>query len=310
MTNALTVTSHNAITSGQPFDVSIVAGTVSQSTADQYKRTFVEYVEFAGSFVTACEPSTLAQYRTALVTGTAHSPRTINRMLAAIRSVMRAGAEQGYISQQAADAFRAVKGVKVSAMRDRTKASARTRISPEDMRRLCNAPSADTLTGLRDRAMLLTMAATGCRVSEITSLTEAQVGRGQGSYTVSVTGKNQTEPRSAPLTVEAHTAIQKWLDARPIECPYIFTGFQGRSQRPIDKPVSDVGAWMAVQKYAAAVGLAHVKPHDFRRFVGTQLAKRQGVHIAQIVLGHADASTTLNNYVLTEVEGNETEGLF
>ena len=310
MTTAITITSQNAITSGQPFDVSIVAGTVSQSTADQYKRTFVEYVEFAGSFAAACEPSTLAQFRTALVNGTAHSPRTINRMLAAVRSVMRSAAEQNYISQSAADAFRAVKGVKVKAMRGRTKANARTRISPEDMRRLCNAPSADTLTGIRDRAMLLTMAATGCRVSEITSLTEAQIGRGEGSYTVTVLGKNQTEPRTAPLTIEAHTAIQKWLDARPIDSEYIFTGIQGRSQRPLDKPVSDVGAWMAVQKYAAAVGLEHVKPHDFRRFVGTQLAKRQGVHVAQKVLGHADASTTLNNYVLSEIEGNETEGLF
>lgn len=309
-TAALTVTSPTAITPSQPFDVSIVAGTVSQSTADQYKRTFVEYVEFAGSFAQAINPATLAQFRTALVNDTEHSPRTINRMLAAVRSVMRSAAEQGYISQSAADAFRAVKGVKVKAMRGRTKANARTRISPEDMRRLCNAPSADTLTGIRDRAMLLTMASTGCRVSEITSLTESQVGRGQGSYTVEVTGKNQTEPRTAPLTVEAHTAIQKWLNARPIDSEYIFTSFQGRSQRPIDKPVSDVGAWMAVQKYAAAVGLENVKPHDFRRFVGTQLAKRQGVHVAQLVLGHADASTTLNNYVLSEVEGNETEGLF
>lgn len=310
MTTALAATHQNAITQGNRFDVSIVAGTVAPSTIEQYKRTFAEYVGFAGSFAQACEPSTLARYRTALVNDTAHSPRTINRMLSAIRKVMHAAAEQGYIAQTTADNFKAVAGVKVKAMRERTKENARTRISPEDMRRLCNAPSADTLTGLRDRAMLLTMASTGCRVSEIISLTTAQVGRGENGYTVTVTGKNQEEPRTAPLTVEAHAAIVKWLQARPIDSAYIFTGFQGRSQQPTEAPVSDVGAWKAVQKYAAAVGLAHVKPHDFRRFVGTQLAKRQGVHVAQKVLGHADASTTLNNYVLTEIEGNETEGLF
>jgi len=310
MTTAITVTSPNAITTGQPFDVSIVAGTVSPGTEKTYKRVFAEYATFAGSFADACTPTTLTRYRTALVNETDASPRTINGKLAAVRSVMKAAAEHGYIDRATADDFRAVAGVKVKAMKERTKAHARTRISPEDMRRLCNAPDPATLTGIRDRAMLLTMAATGCRISEIISLTEKQIDRGPGSYTVEVMGKNQTEPRTAPLTIEAHTAIQKWLDARPIECPYIFTGIQGRSQRPTEAPVSDVGAWKAVQKYAAAVGLAHVKPHDFRRFVGTQLAKRQGVHVAQKVLGHADASTTLNNYVLSEIEGNETEGLF
>ena len=308
--NTITVSTQSAITNGQTFNASILAGTVSQGTADTYQKRFGVYAAFAGSFDNACNPATLARWRTALVNETTDSPRTINSKLAAVRSVMRAGAEQGYIAQRTADDFKAVAGVKVKSMRDRLKANARTRITPADMRRLCDAPSADTLTGKRDRAMLLTMAATGCRISEIISLTEKQIDRGQGCYTVEVLGKNQTEPRTAPLTVEAHTAIQKWLDARPLQSESIFTGFQGRSQRPLDKPVSDVGAWMAVQKYAAAVGLEHVKPHDFRRFVGTQLAKRQGVQVAQKVLGHADASTTLNNYVLSEIEGNETEGLF
>lgn len=310
MTNALAATSPNAITTGQPFDVSIIAGTVAPKTEAMYRRDFAAYVAFAGSFGQAISPATLARFRTSLVNDTTKSPRTINRMLSSVRSVMIAAAEQGYIDRPTADEFKAVRGVKVKAMKERTKPNARTRISPDDMRRLCNAPDADTLTGLRDRAMLLTMASTGCRISEIISLTTDQIGRGDCGYTVDVMGKNQTEPRTAPLTCKAHAAIQEWLQARPIDAQYIFTGFQGRSQRPTEKPVSDVGAWKAVKKYAAAVGLGNVKPHDFRRFVGTQLAKRQGVHIAQIVLGHANASTTLDNYVLSEVEGDETEGLF
>ena len=74
--------------------------------------------------------------------------------------------------------------------------------------------------------------------------------------------------------------------------------------------MSEVSAWRTVQRYAAQVGLAHIKPHDFRRFVGTQLATRKGVHIAQQVLGHKDPRTTLQNYVLSDMAEDVTEGLY
>jgi integrase len=46
-----------------------------------------------------------------------------------------------------------------------------------------------------------------------------------------------------------------------------------------------------VQRYANAVGLEHVTPHDFRRFVGTQLAKRD-IRLAQNQLSHKRIETT------------------
>jgi len=82
----------------------------------------------------------------------------------------------------------------------------------------------------------------------------------------------------------------------------VFTSFAGRGVRP-----AAVG--QAVQHYAAAVGLAHVKPHDFRRFVGTELAKRD-IRQAQKALGHTRIETTAKHYILDELEVGLTDGLY
>ena len=74
--------------------------------------------------------------------------------------------------------------------------------------------------------------------------------------------------------------------------------------------MSKVAAWKMVKAHAAAAGVENIKPHDFRRFVGTQLVERAGVATAQAVLGHKNAATTLDNYVLADVRANVTEALF
>ena len=62
-------------------------------------------------------------------------------------------------------------------------------------------------------------------------------------------------------------------------------------------------------KYALQCGLPAVKPHDFRRFVGTQLAKRD-LRQAQRALGHKRLETTVQHYVLDELQPGLTEGLY
>jgi integrase len=57
------------------------------------------------------------------------------------------------------------------------------------------------------------------------------------------------------------------------------------------------------------IGLAHVKPHDVRRFVGTQLAKRD-IRKAQKALGHKRIDTTAQHYVLDELEEGLTDDLY
>ena len=73
-------------------------------------------------------------------------------MLSAVKGVLREGAEQGYISHELTATFQDRKGVHVRALKERLKSHAHTRISPEDIRRLCNTPDRTTPKGLRDAA--------------------------------------------------------------------------------------------------------------------------------------------------------------
>ena len=174
---------------------------------------------------------------------------------------------------------------------------------------MCEAPDTETLTGLRDRALLATLASSGCRISEISTLTLKQIVRKGMGYVLHVQGKNDEEPREAPLSPEAYACIMDRMAHRPIQSEFIFTSFGGRGGRCTSKPISGVGAWLAVQKYAEQIGLSHIKPHDFRRFVGTQLAKKD-IRQAQKALGHKRIDTTARHYVLDELETGLTDDLY
>lgn len=301
-------------------DAQILAGQVAPSTIAMYNRDFSAYKAWAATAGDWMESTTFARWRAALANETTMSPKTINRMLSAVKRIMSESAVQGYVARDVADSFGDVQGVKVKALKDRTKAHARTRISPADMRRICEAPDVNTLTGIRDHALLLTLASSGCRISEVVTLTTSQIHRKGKGWILTVIGKNQEEDREAPLSVEAYEAIRIWMMKRTAAVavkgkatnawqPVIFTGFQGRSQRPLTTPLDPASAWKAVQKYADATGLVHVKPHDFRRFVGTQLAK-DDIRKAQKALGHKSIETTARHYVLDELEPGLTDGLF
>ena len=297
------------------FDTSILAGTKSPGTIAQYEMHFRSYLVFAGSFEAAVQPTTLARWRQELyqagytaANGVArpYSVNAINQRLAAVRSLMAEAAQQGYIAHETAEAFKHVKSLSQVASKERRKAHARTAISRTEMQKIVNAPDTTTLAGKMHHAFLLTLATTGVRVSEAVTLQVSQVqwaenDEGRGGWTVLVAGKNKVEPEPRALGKAARAAIVDWLNARRaagVESPYIFTGFGGRGDRdPSTQPIHRVSAWEMVQRYAQRVGLEHIKPHDFRRFVGTQLAKKD-IRLAQKQLGHADISTTAKAYVL------------
>jgi integrase len=274
-----------------------------------YTRDFAAYVSFAGDSSTALDPATLARWRAHLAQATDKSPNTINRMLSAVKRIMREAAIQGYVSHNIATSFEQVTGVKVAALKDRIKGNARVRIEPTDMRTVCELPELERLIGLRDTALLATLASSGLRVSELVSLTRSQIRPKGKSYVVVVRGKNDVEPREAPLSREAFGHIQTWLNVRPVDSDYIFTAFDGRGARLSDRPISPTATWKMVRKYAEEAGLEDVKPHDFRRFVGTQLA-RTNIRNAQKALGHKRLETTARHYVLDELEAGLTDDLY
>ena len=72
----------------------------------------------------------LHRWRTELAQNTGMSPNTINRMISAVKKLMREAANQGYIDHETALSFESVQGVKISALKERTKTTARTKITP------------------------------------------------------------------------------------------------------------------------------------------------------------------------------------
>lgn len=313
MTTELAPAQTAIVETGYQLDPAILAGEIRESTIVMYRKAIKEYLRFAGSTEAALAASTLARWRAELAKGD-KSPNTVNRMLSSVRAVIKAAEAQGYVRAGLGEAFEAVRGVKVAAMREKLKSDARTRITAEQMRCLVEQPNVSTLAGRMHRALLLTMASSGLRISEVVTLTPGQIkekrqGKKAG-YVVYVTGKSDTEAREAPISVEAYKAIQEWLNVRPVASGWIFTGFTGRGDRdPRSNHIHTVSAWELVKRYAAMCGFAGVKPHDFRRFVGTTLAKTDPRQ-AQKALGHKDINTTYKHYVLDELEVGLTDGLF
>ena len=307
------------------FDISIMAGTVSPNTIDQYRIDFEQYVYFAGDMDAALNPATLARWRQHLFeqgytardgSAQAYSVNRINRMLASVRSIMREAATQGYIPHATTDSFRSVRGLKVASNKDRRKVNARTKITREQMIKLCHAPNIETPAGLMHRALMLTLASSGVRISEAVSLTQSQFElcedeTGRIGWVLHVAGKNLVDEKPRALGKSAKNAIDAWLAKRKqlgIDVPLIFTGFAGRGNRPTEKPITRQGAWAMVKRYAATIGLADIKPHDFRRYVGTELAKVD-LRLAQNQLGHKRIETTAQNYVLDDVAVGVTDEL-
>ncbi|MFN8471411.1 MAG: tyrosine-type recombinase/integrase [Anaerolineae bacterium] len=307
---SLTSQTQSDLVTSPDISADILAGQLAPSSIKMYRRDFQAYLAFAGSLESALRPDTLARWRAHLAAETDLSPNTINRMLSSVKRVVAEAVKQGYIrNPELAEDFAAIDGVKVKALKDRLKPHARTPITAEDMRRLCDAPDTTTMIGLRDRALLHTLASSGMRITEAATLKRSQISQKGKSYVVSIMGKNDIEPRQAPLRREANKYILEWLKARPVESEYVFTSFEGRGERLTAKPLSAVGAWRVVQHYAEAVGLEHIKPHDFRRFVGTELARRD-IRQAQKALGHKRIDTTARHYVLDELEPGLTDDLY
>lgn len=289
-------------------DTSILAGLVSETTKELYRQSLSLYMCHAITPERAIQPATLAEWRTRLVEA-GYSPNTINRHIDAIKRIVREGCARGFYPAEIWLAFDQIERVSIAAMKERLKSNSRTKITPADMRRLCDSPDTRKPAGLMHRALLLTLASSGVRASEATGLKISSIEEREGGYIISVIGKTDITPRQAPLSKEAYAAIQSWLSIRTVQSEYVFTGFAGRGNRQNTTPITAKSAWQIVTTYAAACGLSNIKTHDFRRFVGTMLGK-DNVRTAQKALGHKRAATTLDNYVLDELEVGVTEGLF
>lgn len=292
----------------------LLGGLKSEATVRAYSRHWQAYLDFAGSALAVDDAETLAAWRQHLIKNTVESPNTINLRLASVKAIFKELTSRKLISKEIFWAMRDVEGLKANALTKRRKPNARVRIEPEQMRGLVETPNIQLgdPVGARDRALLLLFATSGVRISEAVAVKVADIQKSNGSYLIAnIMGKGQSQARVSPLSVEAYLAIQDWLYVRPTHSEYVFTSvtFSDEGVLYTRVPITTYAAYKIVKRVAAKYGMPQVKPHDFRRFVGTQLAKVD-IRKAQKVLGHRHIGTTADHYVLDDVPLGTTEGLF
>jgi integrase/recombinase XerD len=155
---------------------------------------------------------------------------------------------------------------------------------------LLAAPDVDATLGLRDRAMLELLYATGLRVSELVALTLLRLSLQEGL--VRVIGKGSKE-RIVPLGDEARRWIERYLkDARPALLAGRVADALFVTQR--GAAMSRQMFWLLIKRYAARAGIdAPLSPHGLRHAFATHLLNHGAdLRVVQLLLGHADISTT------------------
>lgn len=207
---------------------------------------------------------------------------TIARKLAAIRAFYRFMVTEGYLQKDPSEAVEAgTKGIHLPKV-----------LTEDEVRILLDAPDLSTAEGLRDKALLETLYATGMRVSELVTVKCSAVNLAVG-YVIAF-GKGSKE-RIVPLGSVAIKSLQGYLEGargtflkKGGEDPDIlFLGLGG-------KGLTRQRVWEIIKRYGRAAGLSRtISPHVLRHSFATHLLDNGAdLRSVQEMLGHADISTT------------------
>ncbi len=164
-------------------------------------------------------------------------------------------------------------------------------LSESQVEGLLAAPDCDTTLGLRDKAMLELMYATGLRVSELVELSTTQVNLRQG--VLRVLGKGSRE-RLVPMGEEAQHWLERYLsEARPqlVGRERLDVIFVSRKHGPLGRQTF----WTTVKRHALSAGINPdlVSPHRLRHSFATHLLNHGAdLRALQMMLGHSSLSTT------------------
>ena len=257
---------------------------VSDHTLESYGRDLAEFGRHAAESDRAVERVTrsdLEAFVRALM-GEGRSPRSVARAVACVRGFYRFLALHGHVKDNPAVDLQAPRTWKVLPKC----------LSIEDVDRLLNAPDVTTSRGLRDRALIEVLYATGLRVSELVQLRPQDLHLDSGYLTTMGKGRKQ---RLVPIGDEAAQWVTKYLqEGRPDllgkrTSPRVFVNARGGGPG-----ITRVGFWKILKGYGTTLGFARqLSPHVLRHSFATHLLERGAdLRSIQMMLGHADVSTT------------------
>lgn len=256
-----------------------------------YQRDLIEFVEFLGKAGRKVEETRREDIRSFLASlyRRGLAARSVARHLVSVRSLFRFLAKERRIRKDPTTEIDA----------PRIGQSLPKYLAAEEVEALLEQPDVSTPLGLRDKAMLELLYATGMRVSELIGLHwedfESNLGvvrcRGKG-------GKERLIPvgKTALLAVETYVQRGRPALAKGRGSRFLFLNRRGGG-------LSRVGFWMLIRRYGRSAGIAStITPHVLRHSFATHLLERGAdLRSIQLMLGHSDISTTqIYTHVLKE----------
>jgi len=207
------------------------------------------------------------------------APRSAARTVHAIRGLYRFAVREGRLVDDPMENLRAPRAFRPLPRY----------LTPAQVETLLAAPDATEHLGLRDRALLEVLYASGLRVSELIGLRRQDVDLQLG--VLRCFGKGRKE-RLVPIGKVAREWVKRYLrDGRPkvdrARAEQLFLNYRGGR-------LSRMGVWGIVRRYAVQVGVEKIlTPHVLRHSFATHLLERGAdLRSLQAMLGHADISTT------------------
>jgi integrase/recombinase XerD len=256
---------------------------VSPHTVDAYRRDLSQLFQGAagvGLPVESLDRRALEQIVRQLM-GEGRSPRSVARAVACYRGFYRFLVVSGGRRDNPADDLRAPRAWKTLPKF----------LTMDEVDRLLESPDTTQPRGLRDRALIELLYATGLRVSEMVNLRQQDLNLESGFLTCTGKGRKQ---RLVPVGDEAAAWLARYVkEARPAllkkrSSPRLFVNARGGSA------LTRVGLWKILKDYGKQAGVqSRLSPHVLRHSFATHLLERGAdLRAIQMMLGHSDLSTT------------------
>jgi len=254
---------------------------LSTNTLTAYRTDLTKLSVFAsacGKDIQSVNPVDLAAFVQALHKS-GLNPKSIARILVAVHGLYRFLIQDGHMKVDPS----------ANLETPRSWQSLPRFLASDEVTRLLGAPDPETDIGLRDKAMLEVLYATGLRVSELVGLVANNLNLDLGFLTVF--GKGGKE-RAVPLGINAvewtrkYLAIRPRLLARDKTTAALFINNGGH-------PLSRQAFWKLIVAYGERAGIGHITPHLLRHSFATHLLENGAdLRSVQMMLGHSDISTT------------------
>jgi integrase/recombinase XerD len=255
---------------------------MAENTLESYARDLAALQAFADGVQRPVESlgrHELEAFVRDLMTG-GLSPRSVARTVASVRGFYRFAALEQKLDDSAAADLRA----------PRAWPALPKFLDLQEVDALLAQPDTSTPRGLRDKALLEVLYASGMRVSELLGVKPGDLNLEEGYLTC--VGKGDKE-RIVPIGQDATDWLRRYMrDGRPVlvrprTSPWLFVNARGG-------PLSRVGFWKILKAYGTTAGITRqISPHVLRHSFATHLLERGAdLRAIQVMLGHADLSTT------------------